>query len=296
MTTSSLKYIGETIATDIRQIIDGLCIHYRLHWREKDSDSLKNKIESKGDRYYSQNGKKVQDILGFRITTYFYDDVKILWDIFHEKYQVVDEEYDKEKVDIFAPLRKNMVCQMPKELSSIYEDLKGLNEIYTLTDNSFEIQFRTTFSEGWHEIDHALRYKCKSDWAGYTEEERLFNGIFAALESNDRMMKSLFDDLAYNHYRHSNWEAMIRAKFRLHFHKTPFTQSEYLDKHHDLAKMLIRCNRDKLLKMIAKYKLYVPMNFDNLFWLVMFLHAPKEHEIHSKIPSRLLNDWNMRIK
>lgn len=296
MTTPSLKYIGETIAKDIRQIIDGLCIHYRLHWREKELDSLKNKIESKGDGYYSQNGKKVQDILGFRITTYFYDDVKILWDIFHEKYQVVDEEYDKEKVDIFAPLRKNMVCRMPKELSSVYEDLKGLNEIYTLTDNTFEIQFRTTFSEGWHEIDHALRYKCKSDWAGYTEEERLFNGIFAALESNDRMMKSLFDDLVYNHYKHSNWEAMIRAKFRLHFHKTPFTLSEYLNKYHDLAKMLIRCNRDKLLKKIAKYKLYVPMNFDNLFWLVMFLNAPKGHEIHSRIPSRLLNDWNMRIK
>lgn len=72
--------------------------------------------------------------------------------------------------------------------------------------------------------------------------------------------------------------------------------SEYLDNYHELAKILIRCNRDILLKKIAKYKLYVPMNYDNLFWLVMFLEAPKDHEIYSKIPNRLLSDWNMRVK
>ena len=296
MAISSLNHIGESIAADIRHIVDSLCIHYRLHWRAKERDSLQNKIESKGEGYYSQNGKKVQDILGFRITTYFYDDVKILWDIFREKYQVVDEEYDKETVDLFAPLRKNMVCRMPKELSSIHKELSLLDKTYALTDDTFEIQFRTTFSEGWHEVDHALRYKCKDDWSEYIDEGRSFNGIFAALESNDRMLKGLFDDLAYNHYKHANWEAMIRTKFRLHFNKAPFSLSEYLDNYHDLAKIVVRCNRNTLLKNIAKYKLYVPMDYDNLFWLVMFLEAPKDHEIFSKMPSRLLNDWTMRVK
>lgn len=296
MSISSLNHIGETIANDIRQVIDGLCIHYRLHWREKEQDSLKGKIESKGNGYYSQNGKKVQDILGFRITTYFYDDVKILWDIFREKYQVIDEEYDKEEVDIFEPLRKNMVCRMPEHLSEIHKELCEIDDTYALTDDTFEIQFRTTFSEGWHEVDHALRYKCKSDWAGYADEERSFNGIFAALESNDRMLKSLFDDLAYSHYKNKNWEAMLRTKFRLHFQKLQFSLSEYLNNNLDIAKILIRCNRDTLLKKIAKYKLYVPMSYDNLFWLVIYLEVPKEHKIYSKFPNKLLASWDMRVK
>ena len=58
MAIPSLNHIGETIATDIHHIVDGLCIHYRLHWRAKEQDSLKNKIESKGVGYYSQDGKR----------------------------------------------------------------------------------------------------------------------------------------------------------------------------------------------------------------------------------------------
>ena len=243
MDQPSLSYIGRTIADDICRIIDSLCIHYRLHWRIKEADSLISKIKSKGVGYYSKDGKKVQDIIGFRITTYFHDDVKILYGIFfRSKYQIVNEEYDKEKVDIFAPLRKNMVCKMPKELSIIHQSLIKSDDMYALTDDTFEIQFRSTFSEGWHEIDHALRYKCKSDWSGFEDEERSFNGTFAALESIDRMLKSLFDELAYNHYKRKNWEAMMRTKFRLHFLKTPFSMSEYLDNNPDLAKIIIRCN------------------------------------------------------
>lgn len=293
---SLLQHIGSTIADDIRNIIDSLCIHYRLHWRIKESDSLKDKIKSKGDGYYSFEGKKVQDIIGFRITTYFYDDVKILWDIFRTKYQIIDEEYDTEKVNIFAPLRKNMVCKMPKDLSTMHQSLTKSDDNYALTDDTFEIQFRSTFSEGWHEIDHALRYKCKDDWSGYEDEERFFNGTFAALESIDRMLKSLFEDLAYNHYKQKNWEAMLRTKFRLHFHKTPFSLSAYLDNNPDLAKIIIRCDRESILTTMARYNIYIPMNYDNLFWLIMYLEAPKDHEVHSKIPIPFLTEWNFRTK
>lgn len=295
MVAPALNHIGETIAADIRDVLNSLCIHYRLHWRAKESDSLKDKIKSKGPDYYSKEGKKVQDIIGFRITTYFYDDVKILWDIFRERYQVVDEEYDEETVDIFRPLRKNMVCKMSAVLAKTFNEFVAKDDTYEMTDSTFEIQFRTTFSDGWHEIDHALRYKCKTDWGGYTNEERSFNGIFAALESSDRMLKSLFDDLAYNHYKNANWEAMLRTKFRLHFLKEPFTLTSYLDCHRELAKIILQCDREILLKKIAKYQLFVPMNYDNLFWLIMYMEAPHSHEIHSKIPSRLSNDWKMRM-
>lgn len=287
-----LNHIGETIASDIQRTIDPLALHYRLHWRVKEIDSLKNKIQSKG--YYSKEGKKVQDIIGFRITTYFYDDVKLLWNVFKQVFDVVDEEYDQEKTDVFGILRKNMVCAMPKHLAQLHTELATSDKTYILTDHTFEIQFRTTFSEGWHEIDHALRYKCKDDWAQYPEEERYFNGIFAALESNDRMLKSLFDDLAYNHYKNNNWEAMMRTKFRLHFQKTKFSLMQYIQEDHSLAKIILRCSRDKILLTMAKYKSYIPMTFDNLFWFIIYIEAP-EHYIMKSIPSVFFNEWNMRI-
>lgn len=296
-----MNYIGRRIAKNIEDLLTHLCIHHRLHWRVKDLDSLKTKIQTKrqtkGENYYSIDGRKVQDILGFRITTYFYDDVKVLWEIFHDTFNVVNEEYDEEQIDVFAPLRKNMVCRMPPALAQMHNELRQSDENYVLTDATFEIQFRTTLSEGWHEIDHALRYKCKTDWDKHEDEERAFNGIFAALEANDRMVKSLFDDLAYDHYKQGKWEALLRTKFRLHFNnKSSFSLSDILKDHHKWAKSIIRCNRNTLLKNIAKYQLYFPMTYDNLFWMVMYFEFPDDKEIQELIPARLLDELNMRTK
>lgn len=297
--SDTLNYIGEKIATNIKDLLNHLCVHYRLHWRAKDLDSLRTKIEIKcktnGKDYYSKNGRKVQDILGFRITTYFYDDVKVLWEIFHEVFDVVDEEYDMEQSTVFEPLRKNMVCRMPPKLALLHHDLCQKDNDYALTDATYEIQFRTTLSEGWHEIDHALRYKCKTDWDKHEDEERAFNGIFAALEANDRMLKSLFDDLAYDHYKHEKWEALLRTKFRLHFCNTPpFSLSNILKDHHEWAKSIIRCDRNTLLKRMVKNRLFVPMTYDNLFWMIMYFEEPKDKELRKLIPKRLIEDWDMK--
>ncbi|WP_202796549.1 hypothetical protein, partial [Thermophagus xiamenensis] len=64
-----------------------------------------------------------------------------------------------------------------------------------MIDNTFEVQLRTILSEGWHEVDHSLRYKCKDDWKDYPDQERLLNGIYAALETNDSTLKSLFREI-----------------------------------------------------------------------------------------------------
>lgn len=66
---------------------------------------------------------------------------------------------------------------MPPKLALLHHDLCQKDSDYALTDATYEIQFRTTLSEGWHEIDHALRYKCKTDWDKHEDEERAFNGI-----------------------------------------------------------------------------------------------------------------------
>ena len=84
-------------------------------------------------------------------------------------------------------------------------------------DKTFEVQVRTTFSEGWHEVDHDVRYKHKEEWEEHYEFSRELNGIYATLEICDRSMVNLLERLAYKNYKNMQIEAMLRNKFRLRF-------------------------------------------------------------------------------
>lgn len=154
----------------------------------------------------------------------------------------------------------------------------------------FEIQFRTTLSEGWHEVDHTLRYKCKSDWDDYDNESRMLNGVFASLETNDRALKALFDDMSYNHYKKGNWEGMLRMKFRLQFDKKELSLSSLLAENKRLAKRIFRFDRIDLISKVAKSGLHVPVSFDNIVYLIIYL---ENHDLNLDkiIPSLLVENF-----
>ncbi len=296
---TGLTNISTNIKKEILSEIDRIGIHCRLHARIKDFDSLKEKIErkEKEGKGYSKDGKKVQDILGFRITTYFIEDVSLLWDIFERKYEKIDEANDqinKENFKVFEPVHKNMVCRMNNENSTTLDEIKSsaIDDFFYLIDDTFEIQFRTTLSEGWHEIDHVLRYKCKSDWEDFIEAERMLNGIYATLETSDNALKSLFEDLSYQHYKKQNWEAMLRTKFRLKFIKEQLdnTICDILDNNKELAKSLFRIDRQKVIEKIALSKLHIPLSFNNLIYLLNYLEM-KNPEIEDLQPINIKSDF-----
>jgi putative GTP pyrophosphokinase len=134
----------------------------------------------------------MQDLLGFRVTTYFSDDLKIVIDLCEKIFKKVELVYDERTTEIFKPLRNNMICKIPVDESKIFYELLASNPQFKGIDNTFEIQFRTTLSEGWHEVDHMMRYKCKPDWSDLITESRMLNGIYATLETNDQVLKALF--------------------------------------------------------------------------------------------------------
>lgn len=295
-----LENILKHIQYEILSEIDRIGIHCRVHARIKERDSLKEKIESKekenGKGYYSKDGKKVQDFCGFRITTYFIEDVKLLWDIFERKYEKVGEandKIDKENFKVFEPVHKNMICRMNDTDSHTLNELKlaTTDNEFSLIDNTFEIQFRTTLSEGWHEIDHVLRYKCKSDWKDFIEAERMLNGIYATLETSDNALKSLFEDLSYQHYKKQNWEAMLRTKFRLKFIKEHLDEDicEILNQNNDLAKNIFRIDREKTISKIALSKLHIPLSFSNLIYFLNYIEL-KNPEIENLQPQNIKSD------
>ena len=296
---TGLTNILTNLQKEILSEIDRIGVHCRVHARIKDIDSLKEKIERKESEGngYSHDGKKVQDILGFRITTYFIEDVKLLWDIFERKYEKVNEANDKinkENFKVFEPVHKNMVCRMKETDSTTLNEIKSIatNGNFSLIDNTFEIQFRTTLSEGWHEIDHVLRYKCKSDWDDFIEAERMLNGIYATLETSDNVLKSLFDDLSYQHYKKQNWEAMLRTKFRLKFIKEQLDTDicEILNQNTELAKNIFRTDRQKVIEKVALSKLHIPLSFNNLVYLLNYLEL-KKAEIEKMQPQNIKSDF-----
>lgn len=302
---TGLQNILTNIQRDILSEINRIGIHCRVHARIKDTDSLKEKIDRKKreGKGYSIEGKKVQDILGFRITTYFIEDVELLWDIFKLKYDKIDEANDiinKENFKVFEPVHKNMVCRMNKEDSTTLQEIKlnrqNDDEIFNLIDNTFEIQFRTTLSEGWHEIDHVLRYKCKSDWEDFIEAERMLNGIYATLETSDNALKSLFEDLSYKHYKKKNWEAMLRPKFRLNFMKGHLDNSisDILNKNNELAKSVFRIDRQRIIEKVALSKLDIPLSFNNIIYLLNYLEI-KDSKIEMFTPINIKTDFETHL-
>jgi len=281
--------IKNRIEEEIIQDLDRIGIYYRIHSRTKTVESLQQKITTKGEGYYQPDGKKVQDMIGYRITTYFIDDVNLLWNYFSEKFVIVDKQYDLPTSDVFKPLRKNLICRYSDDNSAIFNEAKLVDRVLDLVDNTFEIQFRTTSSEGWHEVDHALRYKCKNDWIDYREEDKMFNGIYAILETTDRTLKSLFENMAYNHYKCKNWEAMLRMKFFLNFDKGSLSSAlkDLLNRDNALAKKVFRCSRADLLYKIAISGLDIPVSFNNIVFLINYL-CIKNEEISDLTPHWLV--------
>ena len=266
-----LENIKNNLCEQVRGILDSIGVEYRLFSRVKTIESLNEKIKRKGEGYYSiADGKRVQDIVGIRIVTYFYEDVDILWEILKSKVLYHDSQADSPKENEFTVVRKNMICKMDSRNSKILEECKSECDSLKYVDNTYEIQFRTINSEGWHEIDHLLKYKCKQDWEGLNDAARMFNGVYASLETNDRTIKSLLEDVAYHQFKHHRWESMMRMKFKLRFLDKKISPDiiSLFEGDPSLAKELYRSDRANTLLQMAFYSINIPITFDNVVFIV----------------------------
>ena len=176
--------VKNNIVQNISSQLNSVGLMFRIFSRTKSIRSIKSKLSSNAE--YGKT-KKLQDLIGIRVVLYFNDDIKTVKNIISLDYseKCNDTSIDKVKNDEFKALRYNIVYSLDEE------DCKtlSLGEHETSIDSTFELQIRTIFSEGWHEIEHDLRYKCKSDWDGFDEESRRLNGVYASLETNGNLEK-----------------------------------------------------------------------------------------------------------
>lgn len=286
-----LELIEKSIREEIESSLKRTGLLYRLFSRIKDTNSIKEKIIRKD---YTNSHKLMQDVIGFRITTYFNEDIKILVDYFLNYYEKVDLQYDEPKTNEFNPLRKNLVCRMPKDALNDFNFLKTqYPEEFKLIDSTFEIQFRTTLSEGWHEVEHNMRYKCQNEWTSLYSHSRILNGIYATLETSDHTLISLFENIAYQHYKNHNWAGMLRNKFRLRFELTDLNPkiSGLFDKEESIAKSIFRIERCVIIKKIIESKIKMRITFDNIVFLCNYLNLKNDY-LFDLTPNILKDDFN----
>lgn len=268
------------IETEIIRYLDRTGVFYKTFMRVKKSASIHEKLvkktKEKGVDY------KMQDLIGVRIVLYFKEDIVLCEKIINEQFKVIDVAKNIELPDRFCPMRNNIVCRLP---DAVIKNLDPIIWNYPI-DQTFEIQLRTVFSEGWHEVEHDFRYKCKNSWENMDNLGRTLNGIIATLDNCDWAMESLLDEKAYCHYKNKEWEDMIRNKLRIRL-KNNFLNKEIVDcftNHPVIAKEFFRANRIDFLLKMTDVSTPIPLTLDNVIYLL------NEFQIHNDIVGTLTPD------
>lgn len=265
------KHLQEIIESELSRL--GLLC--RVFSRAKSDHSLMKKLEREPGKY-SSTGKKIQDMFGVRVALYFLDDQKIAIETLKKKfiYDETSSTIDAPTGSSFSATRCNLIFKLPEDLA----DSSAIFTRHDCLDKTFEVQIRTILSEGWHEVEHDLRYKCKEDWEDHTDLDRALNGIYASLETSDWSMLKVLEDLAYRHYKSSEWTQMLRAKFRLRSSGAINQDiNSALNEDPSIGKSLYRIDRTKLMEKLSNNKITLPITPDNIVYLCnfFFVKSPK---------------------
>lgn len=258
---------SDALRVDIENLIssklNSLGIMFRIFSRNKDGYSLSKKLEN--PKYGSTH--KIQDALGVRVALYFNDDIELVHDILNKIFieREKDHSIDIRKTAEFSAIRYNIIYELPANLlGKEHSYPKSINTI----DSTFELQIRSILSEGWHEVEHDLRYKAEYDWDGNDIESRKLNGIYATLETSEWTMIKIFDELAYKHYKSKNWNGMLRQKLRLRLNGQELHPeiSDFLSQSSYVAKEIYRIPRSILLSKMSEKEYSLPLNLNTLVY------------------------------
>ena len=282
----NVDYISHAVPRDLEQEIRGYLdkcgLFYKSFLRVKKGASLreklKNKIEEKGEDY------RLQDLIGVRIVVYFKEDITLCEKIIKGHFDVIDISKNEENAHDFGPQRINYVCRLPD--SVIWSIDKKIWE-YPI-DKSFEIQIRTIFSEGWHEIEHDFRYKCQEEWEDTLDLSRTLNGVLATLENCDWAIASLFSQAAYRHYKAKEWIPMLKNTFKLRIAGYGEMKDilKIFDEDYDVAKQFFRIDREGFLLSLSDIQIPIKLQMDNLVYLANLFQIHND-KIMERTPDRL---------
>lgn len=265
----NIQRIAKEITEKIEDDLFRVGIFYRIFYRCKDEASVRKKIQFKG---YDGKTKFLRDVIGVRVNLYFIDDLKIVCDYLLHKYKedLVEMTIDEMNATEFKPARVNLIYKIPSEFVGEFNEVVSEVEI----DKTFEIQLRTMLSEGWHEVDHDLRYKCPEDWTDHSDLSRYFNGILASLETSDLSILNLFDQISFRHYKAENWNAMLRTKLRIRMSEVEHNEKldSIISGNAEIQKLIFRIDRKDFLQRLLRENYKFPLSYLNLIFMINYFY------------------------
>ncbi len=258
--------VPSIVEHDLKRIISDRLeqcgLYFRVFSRTKTASSMARKFEQKeyGD------DRKLQDLVGVRINLYFDDDVDICRSIMENTFEALEWSTSERSEEEFKPTKLNGVFRLPEYLKN--EISSDTWEMYI--DDTFEVQIKTMFFEGWHEIEHDMRYKGEELWKDYQGFSRYFNSILATLELCDKSMVTLFEDLGHALYKSGRWSDMIKSHFRLKMGDASiYPEVEQLlnddkDQIDSLAKRIFKTSKKDLVEQLFKRSRRIPINVNTI--------------------------------
>jgi ppGpp synthetase/RelA/SpoT-type nucleotidyltranferase len=261
------KHIIGQIHSSIEEDLLRIGLFFRVFARVKSRESIAKKLSEKQEEYTAEH-RKMQDAFGLRIVVYFNDDIEsarlAVNKTYNERSQ--DSSIDELLDEKFGPTKYNVIYDLPNELSRVSTIINQSE----LIDNTFEVQYRTILSEGWHEVEHDLRYKCKKEWKGYTKHSRSLNGIYATLENSDQSMINIINDLAYRNYKNKEWNALIRNSLRIRFLDSDLSNEikDIFSKDPIIGRTVLNIDRYLFLKALIRTGYDLPLSQSNIIFFI----------------------------
>ena len=263
-------------------------IYFNSTSRIKSESSLLHKLET-GKYSMQEGGRKIQDIIGIRINLFYLEDMDICEKILEETFLLDNWSKTKNEENKFEAQKCNGVFRIPsKYLRNIPASV--WNKPF---DQTFEVQLRTVLFEGWHEIEHEMRYKYKlgSDsketdlWTGHEDPSRVMNSIIANLELCDWSIMQIFNSIHDSQYKEKNWENAIRSKYRLRITQDPLKPElrEYLDNNPDIVAQFHTVSKRELVEILLNKKYHKELTPDRVIYLI------NKEIVHNEYISRLLD-------
>lgn len=263
-------------------------IYFNSTSRIKSESSLLHKLET-GKYSMQEGGRKIQDIIGIRINLFYLEDMDICEKILEETFLLDNWSKTKNEENKFEAQKCNGVFRIPsKYLRNIPASM--WNKPF---DQTFEVQLRTVLFEGWHEIEHEMRYKYKlgSDsketdlWTGHEDLSRVMNSIIANLELCDWSIMQIFNSIHDSQYKEKNWENAIRSKYRLRITQDPLKPElrEYLDNNPDIVAQFHTVSKRELVEILLNKKYHKELTPDRVIYLI------NKEIVHNEYISRLLD-------
>ena len=263
-------------------------IYFNSTSRIKSESSLLHKLET-GKYSMQEGGRKIQDIIGIRINLFYLEDMDICEKILEETFLLDNWSKTKNEENKFEAQKCNGVFRIPsKYLRNIPASV--WNKPF---DQTFEVQLRTVLFDGWHEIEHEMRYKYKlgSDsketdlWTGHEDLSRVMNSIIANLELCDWSIMQIFNSIHDSQYKEKNWENAIRSKYRLRITQDPLKPElrEYLDNNPDIVAQFHTVSKRELVEILLNKKYHKELTPDRVIYLI------NKEIVHNEYISRLLD-------